>query len=174
MHNRINMLSKIATANMLSKKAAEIVNADVVDNDPWPTTIATRTNNTNSTAASGKTRFGSLKEKGSAAFAGAKGWVKKHPYKAGGAAALAVTLVGGGATWATLNAREKKNALEKARAILAEQEKQMTYAGIGAGVGGLAGAGLGYGLSNENKGRNALLAGLAGAGLGAGAGYMMA
>jgi hypothetical protein len=45
--------------------------------------------------------------------------------------------------------------------------------GLGAGVGGLGGAGLAYILSKKHKGRNAFLAGLLGSGLGAGAGALL-
>lgn len=170
MHNRINMLSKIATANMLSKKAAEIVEAEVVDSDPWPTTIAPRADSTNSTKP--------LRAQGRNTFRrNAKAWALKHPKTVKGIAAAAITLAGGAATWATLSSGEKERMMEQARQMLLQQElaeKKMAYAGIGAGVGGLAGAGLGYALSNENRGRNAMLGGLGGAVVGGLGGYGLA
>lgn len=169
MHNRINMLSKIATANMLSKKAdADDASFGYrVNGEPMVDDAAPHINSTKPLRAQGRNTF----------RRNAKAWALKHPKTVKGIAAAAITLAGGAATWAALSSGEKERMMEQARQMLLQQElaeKKMAYAGIGAGVGGLAGAGLGYALSNENRGRNAMLGGLGGAVVGGLGGYGLA
>lgn len=84
----------------------------------------------------------------------------------------ATGLLGAGAFMTGRELGERYRVMQQAKAIL-DGRRLLQSTGIGAGVGGLAGAGLGYALSDENRRRNAFLAGLAGAGLGAGAGALL-
>ena len=59
------------------------------------------------------------------------------------------------------------------QAAIEDGENTLKSIGIGAGIGGVGGAGLGALLSRENRGRNAFLGGLGGAGAGALAGYLL-
>lgn len=98
-----------------------------------------------------------------------------------GAGAAGVTGIGIGAT-ATWLMKKNPGMSEEEAMVLAQQlaaaekakSKQLAYSLGGAGVGGLAGAGLGYALSSENRGRNAMLGGLGGAIVGGLGGYGLA
>ena len=109
------------------------------------------------------------------------GKLKKVLKGTGVAAGVGALGYGGYKAYENYQARKKEGqeqieALQKfmeEQAAVEDGENTLKSIGIGAGVGGIGGAGLGALLSRENRGRNAFLGGVGGAGLGALAGYLL-